>query len=396
MAPTDPSPIYLDYNATAPLHPAAREAMLSALDAWPGNPSSPHAHGQAARNALEEARAGLAGLLGFARREVIFTSGGSESNTMVLRWAAEQAVERDAPCHVIVSAIEHPSVLESAAWLAAHGVSVDYLPVNGEGVAELDALEALIRPETRLISLMAANNETGVVQPVAELTARVRALEDGGRRVWVHCDAVQAFGRIPLSLREWGVDAVTVAAHKLGGPKGIGALALREGLTLTPLVLGGRQERGLRAGTESVFLARGFLAAAEWMDAHREELAGRLAGFRALLTERLAGLAGFFENGAAAQRLPNTVNLGFEGVPAQSLLVALDLRGVSVSTGSACSSGALEPSHVLQAMALPAENVESALRISMGFATTQAEVERCAEVIAGEVARLRGGRQGAE
>lgn len=395
------TPIYLDYNATAPLHPAAREAMLSAMEQWPGNPSSPHAHGQAARNALEEARAGLAGLLGFERREVIFTSGGSESNTMVLRWAAEKAAEetteRTAPNHVIVSAIEHPSVMESAAWLAAHGVAVDYLPVNADGVAEVDALEALFRPETCLVSLMAANNETGAVQPVAELTARVRALEKihSARPVWVHCDAVQAFGRIPLSLRDWGVDAVTVAAHKLGGPKGIGAMiihneAIGERIAPAPLVLGGRQERGLRAGTESVFLARGFLAAAEWMERHREELAARLAGYRALLTERLAGLPGYFENAAAAPRLPNTVNLGFEGIPAQSLLVALDLRGVSVSTGSACSSGALEPSHVLQAMALPAENVESALRISMGFATTEEEVERSAEVIAGEVARLRG------
>jgi len=227
-----------------------------------------------------------------------------------------------------------------------------------------------------------------VIQPVAELVQRVRRAQ-GGRPVLVHCDAVQAFGRIPLALREWGVDLVTIAAHKLGGPKGIGALAVREGCAPPPLVLGGRQERGLRAGTESVFLAAGFLGAAEWCATHRAELAERLAGLRERLVARLAGCEGFFQNGAESPRLPNTTNLGFAGAPAQSLLVALDLRGVAVSTGSACSSGAIEPSHVLRAMGVEAVRLEASLRISLGHATTGEEIDRCAEAMRAEVARLR-------
>jgi len=391
MAPEHP-PIYLDYNATAPLHPAARERMLAALETWPGNPSSPHRFGQAARDALETGRASLAALLGCGRREVLFTSGGTEGNNLLLRWPAESP----APAHVITSPIEHPSVLRSAEWLVAHGVAVDYLPVNEAGVAQAEAVEELLRPETRLISLMAVNNETGVIQPVTELVRRVRALrpaESDEPPVRIHSDAVQAFGRIPLHVDEWGVDALTVAAHKLGGPKGIGAVVVREGMQVPALLLGGRQERDRRAGTESVALVEGFLGAAEWVQAQFAALNGRIASLRDRLEHHLAGTPGFYVNGQTAPRVPNTANLGFEGVPAQSLLVALDLQGVAVSTGSACSSGAIEPSHVLQAMGVPPARLESSLRISLGYATTAAEVDRCAEVLLAEVRRLRGGKQ---
>ena len=394
-----PSVVYLDYNATAPLHPAARAPMLAALEALPGNPSSPHRFGQAARDALETSRARLAALLGASRREVLFTSGGTEGNNFLLHWLA--AAER--PAHLITSPIEHPSVLRSAEWLAAHGVRVDTLPVQADGLVRVEAVEALLRPETRLVSLMAVNNETGAIQPVAELVRRVRAWErahvapGAAARppVIVHSDAVQAFGRIPLDVRAWGVDALTVTAHKLGGPKGVGAVFLREGVPVPALLLGGRQERDRRAGTESVALVAGFLGAAEWVLGEFDALQERLAGLRDGLIERLADEPGFFLNAAAAPRVANTANLGFAGVPAQSLLVALDLQGVAVSTGSACSSGAIEPSHVLRAMGVAPERLTSSLRISLGHASTPADVERCAEVLRTEARRLRGGRRAA-
>ena len=392
QAPESPEAIYLDYNATAPLHPAARERMLAAWEAVPGNPSSPHRFGQAARDALETARAHLAALLGWSRREVVFTSGGTEGNNALLRWPAAEP----GPAHVITSPIEHPSVLRCAEWLDAQGVAVDTLPVDAHGVVQVEAVDGLLRPETRLVSVMAVNNETGVIQPLAELAQRVRAAERAqgcGRPVVIHSDAVQAFGRMALDARAWGVDALTVAAHKLGGPRGIGAVTCREGLQVPPLLLGGRQERDRRAGTESVALAEGFVGAAAWVDAEREALNARIGALRDRLVAHLADAPGFFLNGAEAARVPNTANLGFAGVSAQSLLVALDLRGVAVSTGSACSSGAIEPSHVLRAMGVPAERLEASLRISLGYGTTEAEVERCAEVLRDEVKRLRGRRR---
>ncbi len=378
------APVYLDYNATAPLLPAALERMQAALRDLPGNPSSPHAFGQAARDALETARAGIASRLGCSRRELTFTSGGSESNTTVFRAVAEGP----RPAHVITARIEHPSILRCCEWLERQGVAVSYLPVDDQGVADVDAAAAMLRPETRLVSLMAANNETGVIQPLQRLAEIVRgAARD--RPPLLHSDAVQAWGRIPLPIFDWGYDAVTVAAHKLGGPKGIGALALRRPEAVPPLILGGRQERDRRAGTESVALALGFLAATEWVWSQGSGLAERLTGLRDRLIERLSTGAGFFLNGVAAPRLPNTASAGFLGVAAQSLLVAADLRGVAVSTGSACSSGAIEPSHVLRAMGLPTEQVEASLRISLGWATTEQEVERAADILLAEAARLR-------
>ena len=384
MARPGSPPVYLDYNATAPILPAAKERMTAALEALPGNASSPHRFGQAARAALEADRARLASLLGFGRREVTFTSGGSEGNNLLLCWPGWSGE----PAHVITSPIEHPSVLRACEWLVSRGVAVSYLPVSAQGVAEVEALPELLRPETRLVSLMAANNETGVVQPLERLAALVKELRPDGS-VMVHSDAVQAFGRVPLSLTEWGLDAVTLASHKIGGPKGIGAVALREGRVVSPLILGGKQERGLRAGTESVFLAEGFLAAAEWVWERFEQEAARLTDLRERLARHLAGCEGFFLNGAGAPRLPNTLNLGFEGISAESLVVALDLAGVAISTGSACQSGAVEPSHVLRAMGLPEPRVRGAVRVSLGHDTTEAAVDRCAETMLREVARMR-------
>lgn len=380
-------PDYLDYNATAPLLPAARDAMQRALADYPGNPSSPHAFGQAARDALETARASLAARLGFSRREWLFTAGGTESNNAALRWLADLPP----PVRLVTTPIEHPSVLRCAEWLAGRGVGVDYLPVGPDGVVRTERLAGLLKPETRLVSVMAANNETGVMQPLEQIGAVIKQARTSGSapRVLLHTDAVQAFGRVSLSLADWGVDAATVAAHKLGGPKGIGGLALREHSGIPGFLLGGKQERGRRAGTESVFLAAGFAAAAEWVFG-QAGLSARLAGLRDRLEARLHDIPGFFINGKEAPRVPNTTNCGFAGVAAQSLVVALDLEGIAVSTGSACSSGSLEPSHVLAAMGLPDERIRGALRISVGWATTEADVDRCAEVLHAQVLRLRG------
>lgn len=376
---------YLDYNATAPMLPVALERMTAAARELPGNASSPHAFGQDSRAALEAARSSIAARLGYSRREAIFTSGGSEGNATVLHALAE----RPGPVHLITSPIEHPSVLRSAEWLASRGVTVSYLPAGGDGRIDPAALAALLRPDTRLVSVMAANNETGVIQPLEDLARALRERR-GPDEVLLHTDAVQAFGRIPVDLARWGYDACTVTAHKLGGPKGVGLLACREPLAPPPLVRGGAQERGRRAGTESVFLAVGFAAAVEWVWEQGDELPQRLERLRDRLIERLRGEEGFFVNGEDAPRLPNTFNGGFEGVPAQSLLSALDLDGVAVSTGSACSSGAIEPSHVLKAMGLPRARIESSLRISLGHATTEAEIEHCADAMCHHARRIRG------
>jgi len=376
--------VYLDYNATAPMLPVALERMTSAASALPGNPSSPHGFGQDARAALEAARAALAARLGYNRSEVIFTSGGSEGNATLLGSLNGQ----DRPAHMITSPIEHPSVLRMAEWLASRGVAVSHLPVDGQGLIDPAALPGLLRPETRLVSVMAANNETGVIQPLAEIASELRSNREEGE-VLLHADAVQAFGRIPLDLAGWGYDACTITAHKIGGPKGIGVLACRERWALSPLVRGGAQERGRRAGTESVFLAEGFAAAAEWVWAQAEALPDRLCALRDRLIALLREEDGFFLNGAQAPRLPNTVNGGFLGVPAPGLLTAMDLDGVAVSSGSACSSGAIEPSHVLTAMGLPLERVQASLRISLGHATTEAEIERCADVMCRQSRRIR-------
>lgn len=382
---TDPNtPVYLDYNATAIMLPQARAAMMEAQESYPGNPSSPHRFGQAARSALEAGRARIAHRLGVERRDVIFTSGGSESNNTVLRSAAGLKPAG----HIIISPLEHPSVLAACERLEAEGVAISRLPVDSEGRVEPSAVGALMRPDTRLVSVMTANNETGVIQPLPELVEQVRKHE-GGRRVPVHTDAVQAFGRIPLPLAAWDVDYATITAHKLGGPKGIGALVCRDARPVSSLIVGGAQERGMRAGTESVFLVEGFATAADWACDHLGQLASRLNGFRDALESGLDAETGFFINGAGARRVPNTMNLGFEGVSAESLVIALDLAGVAISTGSACSSGAMEPSHVLMAMNVPPHRLESAVRISMGHGTREEDMDRCGDALAREARRLR-------
>ncbi|MGB1135350.1 MAG: cysteine desulfurase family protein, partial [bacterium] len=346
---------YLDYNATAPLLPEVWEAMQTIQATSYGNPSSPHGPGRRARNRLEEARRQLASLLGVEYQELCFTSGGSESNNAILR----QFLRADKPNHWILSPLEHPSLLETAQYLAEQGqATLDLLPVDRGGRVLPEALPELIRPETCLISVMGANNETGVIQPIAELQAI--ASEHG---IPLHTDSVQLLGRAPLSWKELGVSYATATAHKLGGPRGIGLLYVREGAAFTPLITGGKQERVRRAGTESVALAVGFASALAWVLEQQPQLAERLQNFQQQVLERLQTVEGFFLNGDPEKLLPNTLNVGFQGLSAETLLISLDLDGVAVSTGSACSSGALEPSPVLLAMGLTPTEARSCLRL---------------------------------
>ncbi|HAH08742.1 MAG TPA: cysteine desulfurase [Alphaproteobacteria bacterium] len=369
-----PSPgyAYLDWNATAPLRTAARLAMLEALELF-GNPSSVHGPGRAARSSLEASRDAILTACGAPKAQLIFTSGGSESNILALRGLIQAAAAQEQRItRLFVSAIEHTSVLETARRLADDipGVKVALLPVTTSGVLNLDALrDALMQGKGRaLVSIMAANNETGVVQPVAQAAALAKA-----HGALVHCDAVQVFGRVPLSLELLGVDALSVAAHKAGGPKGIGALILREGLAITPQLTGGGQETGLRAGTQNVAGAAGMAAIARadlavWaaLRAHRDSME----------TALLASVPGAQIYGRQAERLPNTTCIGLPGVSAQTQLMALDLDGVAVSSGSACSSGKVARSHVLEGMGVSEPASAEAIRVSIGPETTHDDTGR--------------------
>ncbi len=349
------SSVYLDYNATAPLRPEARTAMAAALDVC-GNPSSVHAPGRAARRLVEDAREQVAALVGAAPSQVIFTSGGTEANNMALKGCG-----RD---RIIVSAIEHESVLRPAP-------DAEIAPVDGDGVVDAERLAARLGRDgpPALVSVMLANNETGAIQPVAEIAALAR---DHG--ALVHCDAVQAAGKIAIDMAGLGVDLLTLSAHKLGGPPGTGALIAGDGVTLAPLIAGGGQERGRRAGTENVAGIAGFGAAAE--------AAAGLGGWPriAALRDRLEARAGeavpdLHIFGAAAPRLPNTSCLAMPGVRAETQVMALDLAGVAVSAGSACSSGKVEPSQVLLAMGAGEEAAANAIRVSLGWASESADVD---------------------
>ncbi|MGE0717171.1 MAG: cysteine desulfurase family protein [Alphaproteobacteria bacterium] len=345
--------------------------MLAAL-AETGNPSSVHALGRRARAAVEAARAAVAARIGAVPGGIVFTSGGTEANNLALRGLGGP---------VLVSAVEHDSVREAADAL-------EIIPVDRDGVVDLAWLERrLATAPAVLVSVMAANNETGVIQPVAEAARIARAAG-----VPVHCDAVQAAGRIPVDMAAWGVDMMTVSAHKLGGPVGAGALAVRHGIAPVPLLRGGRQESGLRAGTENVAAIAGFAAAAS--AAAPDD--GRIAALRDGLEARLRAAVPDIEiHGARAARLPNTSCVGMAGVPAETQVIALDLAGVAVSAGAACASGKVRTSPVLAAMGMAPEAAGSAIRISLGWNTTAADVERCVAAWVALWARTRGPRAAA-
>ena len=363
--------IYLDWNATAPLRPQARAAALTALDSS-GNPSSVHAEGRAARRLIEEAREKVAALVAAEPRNVVFTSGGTEANMLALTPAS--GPDGKVPDRLLISALEHPSVLAGGRFAAA---AVQRVPATGDGQIDLAALaDALAALEGRraLVSLMLANNETGVVQPVSE-AARLTH-EAGGV---LHVDAVQAAGRIPCDINAIGADLLTLSGHKIGAPKGVGAIVRRDAAVPfpAPLIRGGGQERGARAGTENVagIAAFGAAAAAALVDL------GADAGDMRTLRDRLeAGLRSASPDivvfGAGAERLPNTTLFALNGMKAETAVIAFDLEGVAVSSGAACSSGKVQPSHVLAAMEVPPQLARAAVRVSLGPTTTQSEIDR--------------------
>ncbi len=372
---SDPRRVYLDHNATTPLLDVAREAMARALEEsasrW-GNPSSPHAFGHEARLALEGAREEVAGLIGAPSEDVVFVSGGTESDNQAIRSATAAYEERHGSAgHIVTSAVEHPAVMESCRHLGEHGWRVTYLPVDAQGRVDPGDLRSALRPDTALVSLMAVNNETGVIQPYEE---SVRVAREAG--VAVHVDAVQAAGRIPLEVRSLGVDLLSISAHKLGGPAGIGCLYIRERERFRPLILGGGQEGKRRAGTEAALLAVGFGAAARAARAGLPDEPARLGrlrdGMEAELARRVEGIR---FNGSGARRVSGTSSVTIPGMRNESLVILMDLAGFAISTGSACSTGAARPSHVLPAMGLTEEAAGSTVRVSLGPSTTRAQVE---------------------
>jgi cysteine desulfurase len=371
--------IYLDNNSTTPVLPAVWEAMRPYLTEVYGNPASAHQTGRRARQALEDARERTAELLGARPDEVLFTSGATEANNLALFSHAGSP-----PGHLVASSIEHPSVTEPIRQLQARGFQVDWLPVSGSGIVPVEALRESVRPETRLVAVMLANHEMGAVQPVRELVERL------DERAAFHCDAVQAVGKMPMHFHDLGVSTLSLSAHKFHGPKGIGALLVKRGVKLQPLLWGGHQQRGKRPGTEPVALAVGLAAALELAHAEAETRRERVLLWRQRLLTRLrATAAPVVLNGPDDGGVPHTLNLSFPGLRAESLLMNLDLAGVACSTGSACSSGSLLPSPVLQAMGVPEAVLHSAMRFSLSALLTEEEIEEAARRIAAVVRRLR-------
>ena len=376
--------IYFDHNATTPVDSAAVEAVTRVLTDSFGNASSVHHFGQQAKGVLDDARTSVAALIGAEPSEIVFTSGGTEADNFALRGVAE-AAEPTGRRHLISTTIEHEAILTTLKALGRRGWKVTLLPVDATGIVSPDALRAAITDDTALVSVMHANNEIGTVQPVAELARIARE-----RGAVFHTDAVQSAGKIPVDARAMGVDLLSLSAHKFYGPKGAGALWIRRGTRVASILTGGKHERNRRAGTENVPAIAGFGVAAQRARKKLPEEARRLAALRDRLeTAVLATVKGTAINGAREPRVPNTTNISFENIEAESLLIALDLEGIAVSTGSACSSGTLEPSHVLRAMGLPTHRTQNSIRISLGAGNTDAEVDQFLHKLPGVVEKLR-------
>ncbi len=364
--------------------PEAADGMARALREVPGNASSVHTFGQQAKAALDEARSAVAALVGAEPGDLIFTGGGTEADNLALRGAAE-ALDSSGRRHLVVSAIEHEAVLNTAKALAKRGWTVSWLPVSASGEIDPVALRDAMTPSTSIVSVMHANNEIGTIQPVAELAAVAHE-----HRAVFHTDAVQSAGKVRVRVADLGIDMLSMSAHKLGGPKGVGALWVRRGTSMQPAMTGGRQERGRRAGTENVPAIVGFGVAASAAAAALSSHAATLTALRDRLERGILDrVPGAVVNGGGAVRVPNTSNISFPGIEAETLLIALDLEGVAVSTGSACSSGTLEPSHVLRAMGLPSSRVQSAIRFSLGRDTTEAEIDRVIDLLPRLIDRIR-------
>ncbi|MDR7482572.1 MAG: aminotransferase class V-fold PLP-dependent enzyme [Armatimonadota bacterium] len=373
---------YLDYAATTPTDPRVVAAMQPYFSQRFGNAGSVHQFGQAARAAVDEARAAVARLIGARPGEIVFTSGATEANNAAILgavWASPRGA-----AHVITAATEHHAVLEPCRWLAERGVAVTILPVDGHGLVDPADVRRALRPETVLISIMHGNNEIGTLGPVAEVAAIAR--EAG---VLCHTDATQSAGIVPIDVRALGIDLLSLSAHKRYGPKGIGALYIRSGVTLTPLLHGGSQERGRRGGTENTPAIVGFGVAATLAQAEMAQEAARIGALRDRLAAGLAALPGARLNGHPTRRLPGIVNVSFADADSESLLLALDLEGIAASSGSACTSGSLEPSHVIAALGVPEAYAAGTLRFSLGRWSTEADVDAVLEILPRVLASVR-------
>jgi cysteine desulfurase len=376
--------VYLDHNATTPVHLAVVEAMTRVLREDFGNPSSVHHFGQRAKSAMDQARSSVASLIGADPSEVVFTSGGTESDNFAIRGAAE-ALDATRRRHLIATTIEHEAVLNTLKALARRGRPTTLLRVDATGIVAPDALKEALTDDTALVSVMHANNEIGTIQPILEL-ARIAH----HRGALFHTDAVQTAGKVTVDVKALDVDLLSISAHKFYGPKGVGALWIRRGLRLLPVLTGGKHERSRRAGTENVAGIVGMGVAASLAAAKIDEEANRMSALRDRLEEGvLRAVPGTTVNGARSPRVPNTTNISFDRIEAESLLIALDLEGVAVSTGSACSSGTLEPSHVLKAMGFPPHRTQNSIRFSLGAANTEADVDRVVAILPGIVDKLR-------
>ena len=376
--------IYFDHNATTPVDPAVAEVIARVMTEEFGNASSVHHFGQRAKAVLDDARSAVAALINAEPSEIVFTSGGTESDNFALRGVAE-ALEPTGRRHLIASSIEHEAVLVTLRALARRGWLVTLLPVGASGIVDPAALAGALTDETAIVSVMHANNEIGTIQPIAELAALAH-----GRGALFHTDAVQSIGKIPVDVRALGVELLSLSAHKFNGPKGAGALWIKRGARVTAILTGGKHERNRRAGTENVPAIAGLGVAARLAAKKAVADAARTAALRNRLEEAiLAKVPGTAINGNREPRVPNTTNISFDAVEAESLLIALDLEGVAVSTGSACSSGTLEPSHVLRAMGLPSPRTQNSIRLSLGAGNTEAEVDFVVAKLPALVEKLR-------
>jgi cysteine desulfurase len=371
---------YFDHNATTPVSPEAIEAMLPCLAEVYGNASSIHHFGQMAKQRLEMARRQVAALLGAQPKEIAFTSGGTEADNLALLGMVRPCAGK----HVVTTAIEHPAVLNTCAQIEREGGAVTYVRVGGSGVVDPDDVRRALRADTVLVSVMHANNELGTVQPIAEI-ARI-AREAG---VAMHSDGVQAAGRIPVRVAELGVDLYSISGHKFYAPKGVGALYVRKGTPLSAIAFGGHHERERRPGTENVAGAVALGAAADWISKHGAEESARLAVLRDRLETGIRERVPMAGVNGAGPRTPNTANLHFDCIEGESLVIALDLRGFAVSSGSACSSGSVEPSHVLKAIGLDTLRAKASIRFSLGRSNTAEQVDALIHAVSGAVAHLR-------
>lgn len=375
--------IYVDNSATTPISKEVLDAMMPWLTEGYGNASSIYSKGREAGWALKGAREQIASVLGAQPNEIYFTSGGSESDNWVIKGAAATMAKRGKK-HIITSAFEHHAVLHSCAALEKQGFEVTYVPVHENGIVRVEDIEAAIRPDTGLVTIMYANNEIGTVQPIKEIGALCRK-----HKIWFHTDAVQAFGHVPINVEEQNIDMLSISGHKIHAQKGVGLLYVKKGVVLPNLIDGGAQERGKRAGTENIAGIVGLAKAMEIASQNIEERGERTKVLRDKLIDNILKIDRTRLNGDREQRLPGNVNISIEGIEGESLLLSLDMYGICASSGSACTSGSLDPSHVLLAIGLCHEVAHGSLRISLSDENTMEDVDRILEVLPGIVERLR-------